>query len=141
MTDGNGIPLAAVVTAGQAHESKSFVETLNAVRIPQSRPGRPRQRPRALAGDKGYSYRHIRHWLHRHKVTPVIPQRSNQVGGIGGCRTFDKETYRRRNVVERCANWLKECRRVCTRFEKLAVNFLGMIELAIIERLLRLVCG
>jgi len=34
-------------------------------------------------------------------------------------------------------NWLKDCRRVATRFEKLAVNYLGMIELAIIQRLLR----
>jgi transposase len=32
--------------------------------------------------------------------------------------------------------WLKECRRVCTRYEKLAVNFLAMIQLAIIQRYL-----
>ena len=138
MTDGNGIPIAAVITAGQAHESKSVEDAMNAVRIEQHGPGRPRCRPAALAGDKGYSYRHVRRWLHRRKITPVVPQRSDQVGRKGGCRVFDKEAYRGRNVVERCANWLKECRRVCTRYEKLAVNFVGMIDLAIIERLLRL---
>ncbi|MCC7408741.1 MAG: transposase [Phycisphaeraceae bacterium] len=51
---------------------------------------------------------------------------------------FDRERYRRRNTVERCIGWLKGCRRVATRFEKLATHFLGMIHLAIIQRCLRL---
>lgn len=139
VTDGQGLPLGAVVTPGQAHESKSFEDSLDAVRIPHCGPGRPRRRPAALAADKGYSFRRIRHWLHRHKIQPVIPQRSNQVGRVGGHRGFDKAKYRRRNVVERCVSWLKECRRVATRFEKLAVNYLAMIDLAIIQRLLRIV--
>ena len=139
VTDGKGLPLAAVVTAGQAHESRSFEQSLNAVRIPNSGVGRPRRRPLALAADKGYSFRRIRRWLHRRKIEPVIPQRSNQIGRVGGHRGLDRAKYRRRNVVERCVNWLKECRRVATRFEKLAVNYLAMIDLAIIQRLLRVV--
>ena len=50
---------------------------------------------------------------------------------------FDKDDYRCRSVVECCIGWLKECRRVATRFEKLAVNFLAMLKLAIIEQYLR----
>jgi len=50
---------------------------------------------------------------------------------------FDREAYRRRNVVERCVGWLKEWRRIATRFEKLALNFLAMLKLAIIEQYLR----
>lgn len=126
------------VTSGQRHESRSFEQTMDAVDIPQSRPGRPRRRPDALAGDKAYSYKRIREWLHRRKIVPVIPQRANQEGRRGGCRKFDRPTYRRRNAVERCVGWLKECRRVATRFEKLAVNYLGMLKLAMIRRYLRL---
>ena len=139
VTDGQGVPLVAVVTAGQAHESKSFETTLEAIRIPQQGPGRPRRRPRAVAADKAYSVRRIRRWLHRHKIEPVIPQRSNQIGRRGGHRKFDRAKYRRRNVVERCVSWLKDCRRVATRYEKLALNYLGMVDLAIVQRLLRLV--
>lgn len=51
---------------------------------------------------------------------------------------FDQEKYRQRNVVERCIGWLKECRRIFTRFEKLAVNYRAMVHLAMIERYLRL---
>jgi transposase len=41
-------------------------------------------------------------------------------------------------VIERCIGWLKECRSVATRYEKLALHYLGMVQLAIIERYLKL---
>jgi len=71
----------------------------------------------------------------------VIPNRRDQAERRrrGGCRLFNAEKYRRRNTVERCIGWLKECRRIATRFEKLAVNFAAMLELAMIQRLLRVV--
>ncbi|MBY0457115.1 MAG: transposase, partial [Gemmataceae bacterium] len=67
MTDGNGLPLAVEVTAGQAHESTRVESVLNAVRIPARR-GRARCRPVRLAGDKGYSYPRVRGWLRRHGI-------------------------------------------------------------------------
>lgn len=51
---------------------------------------------------------------------------------------FDAEAYRRRNIVERCILWLKENRRLATRFEKLTVNFLTMVKLPMIRRCFRL---
>ncbi len=42
-----------------------------------------------------------------------------------------------RNIVERCVDWLKEFRKTGTRFDKLAVNFLAIVELAMIKRYLR----
>jgi transposase len=50
---------------------------------------------------------------------------------------FDQKSYRRRNVVERCQGRLKECRRIATRREKPALNFLAMLKLAVIEQYLR----
>jgi len=105
--------------------------------VPLRGPRGRARRPERVAGDKGYSYGFIRRWLHRRKVRPVIPQRKDQVGGRGGCREFDARAYRSRNVIERCVGWLKECRRVATRFEKLALNYLAVLKLALIERLLR----
>ena len=52
---------------------------------------------------------------------------------------FDADAYRRRNIAERCILWLKENRRLATRFEKLAVNFLAMVKLAMIRRCFRLI--
>ena len=138
LTDGNGIPLVAVLTPGQRHESTQFENVMNAIRIPQPR-GRPRTRPNGLAGDKAYSVRWIREWLRQHSIKAVIPQRSDQVERhVGRPLEFDREAYRRRNVIERCIGWLKECRRIATRYEKLAVNFLAMIKVAMADRMLRI---
>src|SRR5699024_10707497 len=99
---------------------------LEAVRI--KRPGRGR--PRRLAGDKGYSPRRIRSYLRRRGMKAVIPTRKDQRRNP----KLDAEAYRRRNIVERCILWLKENGRLATRFEKLAVNFLAMVKLAMIRR-------
>jgi hypothetical protein len=50
---------------------------------------------------------------------------------------LDRDAYRRRSVVERCVGWLKQARRIATRFEKTAGNFLMMPQLAMIQRYLR----
>ena len=92
-----------------------------------------RRRPNAIAGDKGYSYPRIRRWLARRGIEAVIPTRSNQPR-----ERLNKRKYRRRNVVERCIGWLKWCRRVATRYEKLAESYLGMVRLAMIQRCFRL---
>jgi transposase len=133
VTDSSGLPLAVELTAGQAQECKHFDEVLNAIRIPHNA-GRPRQRPGALAGDKGYSYNHVRRWLRRHRIRAVIPQRRDQLRTHKGRPlSFDRQRYRRRNVIERAVGWLKERRRIATRFEKLALRFLAMLEIAMIE--------
>lgn len=132
MVDGQGTPLAVKLSAGQDHESNYFEPVMNAVRI-----GR-RKRPKKLAGDKGYSYRKVRRWLHRHGIQAVIPLREDQKGKPGRPSDFDREAYRQRNVVERCVGWFKECRGLCTRFEKLAVNFQAFFHLAMIEKYLKM---
>lgn len=50
---------------------------------------------------------------------------------------FDRQAYRDRNIVERLIGWLKESRRVLTRFEKIATNFLAMVKWACVKRYLR----
>lgn len=105
---------------------------MDQVRIPRCG-GSARRRPKRLGGDKGYSYPTIRQWLRRHKIGSVIPTRVDQPRS----RTFDREAYRGRNIVERCVGWLKEARRLATRYEKLARNFLAMVRLAMMRRVLR----
>ena len=117
--DSFGTILGVHVTPGQRHESKAFEPTLQRLHLRQRR-GRPRWQ-RQLAGDKGYSYQRIWRWLQRRRITKVIPTRKDQVQDP----KFNKETYRKRNIIERVVGWSKECRRLLTRFEKLAVNYLA----------------
>jgi len=124
------------VTAGQVHEStrlESVVATFIA-----SRKARRRKKPRKLAADKGYSVQRIRDWLGEQDIEPVIPHKDNETARWDETVKFDRQTYRQRAVIEQCVGWLKECRRIGTRFEKLAVHFHGMLQLAMIRRYLKL---
>lgn len=138
LVDGNGLPLSALLLPGAAHESTQFEALVETVKV--ERAGRPaRRRPRRIGADRAYHAQRIRHWLRAHGIGAVIPpRRSRGKRRRGRPVSYDRERYRNRNLVERCLGWLKECRSLATRFEKLAVHYLGLVQLAIIERYLRL---
>lgn len=125
--DGRGRPLSAVLTGGQRHESTQLGAVLDAIRVPRIGRGRPRKKPSHLIADKGYSYPTCRNLLRRRRIPHTIPERSDQrqrrEKRPGRKPSFDKETYRRRNVVERCVSKLKQWRAVATRYDKRAVNY------------------
>ena len=128
----------AVVTAGQVHESMALDDLLiGANENMFDAQGDPIPWPVALAGDKGYRADWIDAYLLDLEIRPVIPSKANEDRNSRPVE-FDRDTYRNRNIVERLIGWLKECRRVLTRFEKTAANFVGMIRMAFIQRYLRL---
>ncbi len=133
LCEGEGKPVSLTLTPGQAHESQQVAPLLDPVRI-GGRPGRPRQRFKALGGDKGYDSRTIRADLRQRGIKPIIAHRRLPNGEYPPqAAHFDKERYRQRNVVERLIGKLKEFRRIATRFEKLAEHFLGVIQLGFIR--------
>ena len=125
--------MAVAVSPGQDHESRHFLEAFEATRLPRTAK-RARYRPDKIAADKAYNVEWIRDWLRRRRIEPVIPRRNPETAPD---ERFDREAYRGRNIVERCICWLKECRRVFSRFEKLACSYLAFLKLAMLQRLLR----
>jgi len=81
-----------------------------------------------VVGDKGYSGKKVRTYLRRRGIGAVIAYQKNE----RQVALFDKAAYRERNVVERTINRLKEFRRIATRYEKRAVNYLAMVTIATI---------
>jgi transposase len=132
LCDCRGILLAVFLTAGQRHESKVFETVMDRVLLPR-RSGR-RRWPERLAGDKAFSCPRIRKWLRRHRIVGVIPTRADEPRD----EAFDRAAYRRRNIVERVVGWYKECRALGTRYEKLAINYLALWMVAMIEKALRI---
>jgi transposase len=98
--------------------------------------GQPVAWPISLSGDKGYRANWIDQYLLDLGIEPVIPSRSTETRTIRPV-PFDKEKYRDRNIVERLIGWLKEYRRIFSRFEKSAKNFGGMIRLGFLQRYLK----
>jgi len=81
---------------------------------------------RALIADKGYDGDNLRAQIVDCGAKPVIPNKSNRVV----VHPFNKRAYKGRNVIERCFCRLKDFRRIATRYDKLARNFLAAVHLA-----------
>lgn len=124
------------MTPGQSHETTALETLLEGVDLWAS----DRETilmPVALAGDKGYRADWIDQYLLEAGIKPVIPSKSDEDREARGVE-WDGEAYRQRNIIERLIGWLKESRRIFSRFEKTAKNYAGMIRMAFISRYLKL---
>ena len=117
-----------VLTSGERHEQPILPTLMERGAVKRLGCGQPRVRPDRVAGDKGYSSPTVRRYLKERKIGPVIPTKAHEVADPA----FDRKAYRERNVVERLINRLKQWRRIATRYEKRAANYLGMLTLAAI---------
>jgi len=81
---------------------------------------------KAIIADKGYDGDALRAEIKQRRARPIIPNKSNRVRR----HRFDKRAYKGRNVIERCFCRLKDFRRIATRYDKLARNFLSAVHLA-----------
>ena len=86
-----------------------------------------------LLGDKAYDAEWIGAMIEAQDTVPIIPDRSTAKTP----HAFRRDLYRLRNRVERFFNKLKQFRRIATRYEKLAANYLAMIKIATIRIWLR----
>jgi transposase len=126
--EGAGRPMVLLVTAGQRHEQTAFRPLMEQGAVRRRGRGRPRVRPERVVADKGYAGRPIRNYCRRRGIRAVIPRKRDERPQ----RCFDRAAYRERNRVERLVNRLKQFRRIATRYEKRAANYLAMLTLAAI---------
>jgi transposase len=132
LCDANMRPLVVLLGTGQGGDSPMFPELMASLRVDRIGPGRPRTRPIRVLADKAYSSKANRAMLRKRGIQIVIPERSDQVAnrkrrGRNGGRPvgLDKEAYKRRNVIERSFNTLKQWRGLATRYDKLALTYRG----------------
>ena len=120
--------MVLVLTSGERHEQPVLPLLMERGAVKRQGRGRPRIRPGRVAGDKGYSSPTVRRYLASRRIGAVIPTKADEVPDPA----FDRAAYRERNVVERLINRLKQWRRVATRYEKRAANYLAMLTVAAI---------
>ena len=111
IVDQTGIPLAFSLTGGNRHDVTQMIPLLDRVPAVRGRVGRPRRRPDALVGDRGYDYRSHRRKLRQRGIRPLVARRDTEHGsGLG----------RFRWVVERTFAWLHQFRRLLVRYDRRA---------------------
>ena len=121
--------MAFVLTPGERNEKAALPELMRRGTVKRPGSGRPKVRPRAVVGDRGYSGGPVRDHLRRRGISPVIRQLKTEQAP----RLMDWGLYRERNVVERLVGRLKEHRRIATRYDKLAASYLAFVQLAAIR--------
>lgn len=122
MVDGAGLPLRVIVSPGQASDKAAVAELIEG--LPPARD---------VVADRGYDARAILEMIEATGARGHIPTQRDRKQQ----RSVDRELYRRRNLVERFFNKLKHFRRIATRFDKLARNYLAAVLIASIRIRLR----
>lgn len=89
----------------------------------------PVPKPKALLADKGYDGDTVRENLLLQGILPIIPPKSNRREII----PCDFRRYRDRNRIERMFGFLKQFRRIATRYEKTSLSFASFLNLAAIR--------
>ena len=120
--NGHGLPLQIELSAGQINDAPMAELLLQD--LPKGAD---------LLADKGYDADWIRDLIEDQDCTPVIPPKSNRIDDL----PFSKRKYRKRNLVERCINKLKQFRHVATRYDRKASAYLAFAKLAAIRLWLR----
>jgi len=122
VVDTKGLPMRLALTTGEAHDNRLAFPLLSDLK-----PGA------MLLADRGYDADWIRALTNQHGARANIPPNRNRREPI----CFSPHLYRARNLVERFFNKIKQCRRIATRYDKLAANYLAFIQLASIRLWLR----
>lgn len=110
IADAKGRLLSILLTGGEAHDCPPARRLLRRTRA-----------ARKLLGDKAYDSAELRQWLEGRGTKTVVPNRSNRKQPF----RFEKKAYKQRHRIENAFCRLKDFRRIATRYDKLARNFLA----------------
>lgn len=111
LTDALGYPLRLILTPGQTADITQAEALVTSIPV------------KVLLADKGYDSQDFVDYLHQEGIEALIPSRSNAKQP----RTYDKVVYKERHLIECFFNKIKHYRRVFSRFDKKALNFLSFL--------------
>jgi len=123
LTEASGVPIGLAVDGANRHDSKMVEATIKSIAV--KRPKATKAKPQGMCLDKGYDYDSVRDLVKEFGYTAHVKARGEEAQAIkrqAGCKA-------RRWVVERTHSWMNRFRRILTRWEKKAANYLGLLHL------------
>lgn len=129
IADAHGLPVAVCVTSATPHEVTLVEPTIEASFVDEA--------PQRLIGDRAYDCDPLDERLRTQRgVELIAPHKANR------CKAATQDgrplrRYRRRWRVERLFAWLHNFRRIVTRYEHYALNYLGFVQLGCLIILMR----
>jgi putative transposase len=120
LTDGQGVPLAAVIDGANRNDHTLMRQTLEA--LPIERPKPTHRRPQHLCLDKGFDYAEPRALAEEFGFTLHLRSRGEEAWAKRHARA-----KARRWVVERTHSWLNRFRSILIRWAKKPANYLSLL--------------
>jgi transposase len=112
IADAKGRLLSILLSGGQAHDCP-----------PAKRLIRRTKPAKRILGDRAYDSAELRQWLSDRGTRTVVPNKSNRKQPF----RFDRKSYKQRHLIENAFCRLKDFRRIATRYDRLARNFLASV--------------
>ncbi|MGC2487682.1 MAG: IS5 family transposase [Candidatus Sulfotelmatobacter sp.] len=112
LADAKGRLIAILLTGGEAHDCPVAERLIRRVKSPER-----------MLGDRAYDSAELREELNERGTKPVIPNRCNRKQPF----SFSKRLYKLRWRIESAFNRLKDFRRIATRYDRLARNYLSSV--------------
>jgi len=125
--ESNGLPVSIVISPANTHDSTKFVDVMESISdfIDDSM----MDEITTVYADKGYDAKYIRNYLRNHFIACCIPYKKNSKFIVQNNTQY--KYNKTRFVVERFFAWLKNgFHRTRIRYEKIAENYLGLINIA-----------
>lgn len=116
LTDAVGRPLRFVLTAGQVNDCTQANHLLEDIEI----------ETKHIIAHRGYDSDRVLEKIDELGASAVVPPKSNRKVQ----REYDRELYKKRNLIERAFNKLKRFRRIATRYDRRAIYFKSFLYLA-----------
>ena len=110
VVDTSGLPVRVALTTGEAHDNRLVLTPLSGLKSGAM-----------LLADRGFDADWIRGLVTQRGAWANIPPKSNRKEPI----CFNPYLYRARNLIERFFNKIKHCRRIASRYDRLAANYLA----------------
>jgi transposase len=127
IADRSGLPVSATIASGERNEVVLVDEAIDQRFTSQA--------PQRLIGDRAYDSAKLEAELAEKNIELIAPQRTNHHRRVQDGRPLRR--YKRRWKIERLFAWLLRFRRISTRYEHKAENYLGFVHLGCLVILLR----
>jgi DDE family transposase len=114
------VPLVIQLAAANQHDVKALLPLVVDLPAVTGKPGRPKQKPDALLGDKAFDCGGLRQILRRLRIEPILPARGEDEHGLGVLRWF----------VERTLSWFHQFRRLRIRWDRKPTTHQAFLSLA-----------
>jgi len=142
ITDSNGIPLSVLIQPGNISDQSLLFSNMDDMLTDITYNFKNNKHKRYMLADSIYDTRDIRDKIKSYNIVPIIwPNKRNtknkELLKIKKLNSRHKKIYKKRIIIENTFSWIYKNRRTCKRYDKLVINYMSFLYMALIKIILK----